>query len=157
MARITMLPGDAVAGAEAECYITIDGSRYNFMQLYQFESKIEKTSTEVPILGKTVKGHKSTGWKGTWSGTAHYNQSVFRRLLLKYKDTGIDLPFEIQVTNEDPTAQAGRQTVVHKGCLMDGGVLAKFDADTEILDEELTGTFDDFELPETFAVLPGMQ
>lgn len=148
---------DAISGSLAECYVTIDGSRYNFMQLYKFESKIDKNSTEVPILGRSGKGHKSTGWKGTWSGTAHYNQSIVRRLLLKYKDTGIDTPFEIQITNEDPTSTVGRQTVVHKGCLTDGGILAKFDADSQTLDEEISGTFDDFELPETFNELSGMR
>lgn len=35
-----------------------------------------------------------------------------------------------------------------------GGVLAKFDA--EYLDEEKDFTFEDFEMPETFAVLAGM-
>ena len=38
----------------------------------------------------------------------------------------------------------------------DGGVLAKFDADSEILDEELDFTFEDFELKESFQGLSGM-
>lgn len=153
----TMTAQDTVSGSLAECYITIDDNRYNFMNLIKFESKVEKTSTEVPILGRTGKGHKSTGWKGTWSATAHYNQSIMRKAMLSYKDTGIDPPFEIQVTNEDPTSSIGRQTVVHKGCLTEGGILSKFDADSEYLDEEISGTFDDFEIPEAFSVLKGMR
>lgn len=148
---------DAVSGSLAQCYITIDDKRYNFMQLIKFESKVDKTSTEIPLLGRTGKGHKSTGWKGTWTATAHYNQSIMRKLLLKYKETGEDPPFEIQVTNEDPTSSIGRQTVVHKGCLTDGGTLSKFDASSEYLDEEISGTFDDFETPETFKELSGMR
>lgn len=147
---------DAVSGSLAECYITIEGKRYNFMQLYMFESKMEKTISEVPILGKTGKGHKATGWNGTWSGTAHYNQSVLRKLLQTYKKTGLDTPFDIQVTNEDETSSIGRQTIIHKGCLTSGGVLAKYDAGAEFLDEELEGTFDDWEMPESFSPLAGM-
>lgn len=40
---------------------------------------------------------------------------------------------------------------------MDGGLLAKFDADAEYLDEDMDFTFEDFEMPETFSLLAGMQ
>ncbi len=144
---------DAISGSLAECYMTINGRRYHFMQLIKFESKIEKSVSEIPVLGKTGKAHKSAGWKGTWSGTAHYNQSVIRGLLKIYKETGTEVPFEIQVTNQDPTSSIGKQTVIHKGCLVSGGILAKFDATAEYLDEEISGTFDDFEMPDTFMEL----
>lgn len=148
---------DAISGSLAECYITIEGNRYNFMQLISFEAEMEKNKTEVPILGKTGKGNKASGWTGTFSGTAHYNQSIMRKLLLRYKQTGEDVYFEIQVTNEDPTSTVGRQTVILKECNLDGGILAKFDADADYLDEDVEGTFDDFEIPETFNMLTGMQ
>ena len=38
-------------------------------------------------------------------------------------------------------------------CNMDGGTLAKFDADADYLDEDMDFTFDDWELPEKFAPL----
>lgn len=148
---------DAISGSLAECYITIEGDRYNFMQLISFEAEMEKNKTEVPILGKTGKGNKASGWTGTFSGTAHYNQSIMRKLLLRYKQTGEDVYFEIQVTNEDPTSTVGRQTVILKECNLDGGILTKFDADADYLDEDVEGTFDDFEIPETFTMLTGMQ
>ncbi|MGG0663406.1 phage tail tube protein [Viridibacillus arvi] len=153
----TMNAKDSVSAALAECFVTIEGNRYNFMQIIDFESEFDKTKTEVPILGKTGKGSKATGWSGTFSGTAHYNTSIFRELLYRYKETGEDVYFDIQVTNEDPTSAVGRQTVIHKNCNLDGGTIAKFDADGEYLDEAIEGTFDDFEMPETFKLLPGMQ
>lgn len=147
---------DAVAASLAECFVTIDGNRYNFMQAINLEASVEKTKTEVPILGKTGKGNKSAGWKGSGSATFHYNTSIFRELLFKYKETGEDTYFEIQVTNEDRTSSVGRQTIVLKGCNIDGGLLAKFDADAEYLDEELEFTFEDWEIPEKFRALEGM-
>ena len=42
-------------------------------------------------------------------------------------------------------------------CNIDGGVLAKFDADGEYLDEDMDFTFEDFDMPETFAMLAGME
>ena len=57
-----MLAKDTISASLAECYITIGDRRYNFMQAINLEAKFEKTKTEVPILGKTGKGNKSTGW-----------------------------------------------------------------------------------------------
>ncbi len=157
MANITMNAKDALSAKLAECFVTIGNNRYNFMQAINFEAKFERTKTEVPILGKTGTGNKSTGWKGTGSATFHYNTSIFREMMLKYKDTGEDVYFEIQVTNEDPTSSAGRQTVVFMDCNIDGGILSKFDADGEYLDEDMDFTFEDFKMPETFNILGGMQ
>jgi len=157
MNNITMNAKDALSAKLAECFITIGSNRYNFMQAINFEASFERTKTEVPILGKTGKGNKSTGWKGTGSATFHYNSSIFRQMMQHYKDTGEDVYFEIQVTNEDPTSDAGRQTVVFLGCNIDGGILAKFDADGEYLDEEMDFTFEDFKMPETFNLLDGMK
>lgn len=153
MRRVTMHGKDAISGSEAECYITIDGNRYNFMQAITFEATFEKNKTEVPILGRPGKGNKANGWTGTGSMTCHFNQSVMRELLEKYKNDGIDTYFTIMVTNEDPTSAVGRQTVIFKDCNLDGGILAKFDAD--YLDEDFDFTFEDFEIQETFKPLDG--
>ena len=157
MKNITMNGKDSVSAKLAECFVTIKGNRYNFMQAINFEAKFEKTKTEVPILGKTGGGNKATGWKGSGSATFHYNTSIFRQLLIEYKDTGEDIYFEIQITNEDPTSAAGRQTIVFIDCNIDGGILAKFDAEGEYLDEEMDFTFDDFKMPESFTILNGMK
>jgi hypothetical protein len=156
MSNITMKAKDALSARLAECFVTIKGNRYNFMQAINFEANFERTKADVPVLGKTGYGNKSTGWKGTGSATFHYNTSIFREMMKQYKDTGEDVYFEIQVTNEDPTSAAGRQTIVFMDCNIDGGVLAKFDADGEYLDEEMEFTFEDFKMPETFKMLDGM-
>ncbi|WP_130862398.1 phage tail tube protein [Bacilliculturomica massiliensis] len=151
-----MLSRDAVSAHKAECYITIKGNRYNFMQLKEFEAKLTVNVQEVPILGRTMVGHKPTTMTGEWSGTAYYNQSVLRELAKEYKDTGVAEYFDIQVTNEDPATLVGPQTVVLKDCLSSESILAKFTAGEDVLEEELSGTFDDFEMPNKFKVLNGM-
>lgn len=156
MSNTTMNAMDAVYGALAECFITIDGNRYNFMSMTEFSSEYAVNITEVPILGKVNKGHKQAGGKGTWSGTAHYNTSVFREIALKYQNTGAMPYFDIQVTNEDISSAAGRQTIILKDCLCEKFILAKFTAGEEILDEDLSGTFESFEMPEKFKSLNGM-
>lgn len=152
----TMNGKDAVFAALAECYATIDGKRYNLMQAINLEATMEKNKTEVPILGKTGKGNKASGWKGTGSATFHFNSSVFRKAMKAYKDSGTDFYFDIQVTNEDKTSAVGRQTIILKDCNLDSILLAKFDADGEYLDEEMDFTFEDWEMPESFNELEGM-
>lgn len=155
MSNITMRGKDTICAALAECYATIGTRRYNFMQAIKLEAKITKNKTKVPVLGKPGKGNKATGWEGTGSATFHYNTSVFREMMLQYKETGEDVYFEIQISNEDPTSAAGRQTIILMDCNIDSLTLAKFDADGEYLDEELDFTFEDFKMPETFTDLEG--
>ncbi len=145
--NVTMKAMDTIAAKLGECFLTIGTHRYNFMQMIDIEAKVEKTKSTVPRLGAIMEG--------TFSGTAHYNQSVLRQALLDYKNTGRDVYFEMQITNDDPTSEAGRQTIILYGCNTDGGVLAKFDAGGEYLDEEIEGTFEDFSMPESFAQLTG--
>lgn len=147
---------DSVSAKLAECFVTIGNRRYNFMQAINLEASVDKNKTTVPILGRTGQGNKSTGWSGKGSATFHFNTSIFRKMLLDYKATGEDLYFDIQVSNEDPTSAVGRQTVVLVDCNIDGGILAKFDADGEYLDESFDFTFEDFSMPESFAELDGM-
>ena len=156
--NVPMMNGkDAVSASLAECYATLDGTRYNLMQAINLEATMEKTKTEVPILGKTGKGNKATGWTGTGSATFHFNTSIFRKFMAKYKNTGEDFYFDIQITNEDPTASVGSQTIILKDCNVDSIILAKFDADGEYLDEEMNFTFEDWEMPTEFAELEGMR
>lgn len=162
---IKVLPGkdkksvivqDAVRAKLAECYITVFGRRYNFAQMINLEARMDKTKTKIPILGQTGSGNVSTGWEGTFNATMHYNQSVMREVLYQFKETGEDVYFDIQITNDDPNSSAGRQTIVLVGCNLDGGTLAKFDADGEYLDEDIEGTFEDWRMPEKFALINGM-
>ena len=69
----TMSAKNAISAKMAECYITIDGQRYNFMSAINIEVTFEKEKTEVPILGRMNKGHKSTSASITGSATFHLN------------------------------------------------------------------------------------
>jgi len=37
-----MFAGDTLSAAEAECYVVINGRRYNFMQAISLEAKMQK-------------------------------------------------------------------------------------------------------------------
>lgn len=153
---VTMQAKNAVSAKLAECYITVDGERFNAMQAIDLKAEFKKNKSTIPILGKTGQGNKANGWTGTGSATFHYNSSKFRELMVQYKDTGEDVYFDILITNDDPTSQVGRQTVLLIDCNIDNGVLAKFDASGEYLDETMDFTFEDYKLVEKFTDLDGM-
>ena len=50
----------------------------------------------------------------------------------------------------------GRGKVILIDCNIDGGVLAKFDAEGEYLEEDMDFTFEDFKIVEEFNKIDGM-
>ena len=66
---------------------------------------------------------------------------------------GKDTYFELLVTNEDPTSETGKQTVLLKGVNIDSMLITKLDVEKEALDETLTFTFNDADLLEAFEEL----
>jgi|SRR5690606_10357625 len=146
-----MKASDAISGKQAKCFVTIDGNVHEIFYARTGTCTIEKVKADVPSLGRTNVGKKSTGWNGTGTLTIYYVTSLFRELMIRYIKTGQDFNFDMQIVNEDPQSSAGRQAIAVKNCNLDSLVLAQFDATTEdVLEEELAFSFDDADLLEQF-------
>lgn len=154
----TMHARNAVSAKMAECYITIDNQRYNFMSAINVEVTFEKNKTEVPILGRMNKGNKAVGSTITGSAEFHLNTSIWRELAYKFQETGEDIYFDMQITNEDVTASdIGRQTIILYDCNWDSMTLAAFDADSDdVLTESIDFTAERFEMPEKYKLMDGV-
>lgn len=154
----TMAARNAVSAKMAECYVTIDGQRYNFMSAINVEVKFEKNKTEVPILGRMNRGHKATSSSITGSAEFHLNTSIWRELAYKFQERGEDVYFDMQITNEDITASdIGRQTIILYDCNWDSLTLAAFDADSDdVLTESIDFTAERFEMPEKYTLMDGV-
>lgn len=146
---------DTICAAMGQCFMTIEGIRYCFMQAIEIEATFKKKKVQVPILGKPGKGNKTVGWEGTGKAKFHYNTTVFRKLMENYKNTGKDVYFDMQIINEDKGANVGKQEILLIGCNVDSVILAKFDADGEYLDEDMDFTFEDFKISSEFTALDG--
>lgn len=147
-----MSENDALSGKMAKAYVTIAGNVHELFYAKTGEINVEKNKTDVPILGKTNVGKKSTGWNGTGTLTVYYITSLFRQLMIEYIKTGKDFEFDLQIVNEDPSSSVGKQTVIARKCNIDSMTLAKFDATTDDpLDEELPFTFHDADILESFS------
>ncbi len=152
----TMQARDVISARMASCYVTINGERILLLQAKTLEARVEKNKVEVPILGKSGLGHKTTNWNGTGSMTIYSNTSRFTKLVKQYKDSGEDVYFDMQVRTEDPTSNAGPQTIILKDVNLDSATIAAFDADGDWAEQDIDFTFEDFEVPEAFKDLDGM-
>ena len=157
MSDTTMEARDPLSSKLARAYATIGGNRYLLFQAKSFEATFTKNKKTVDILGRPAQGNKASGWSGKFKLVIYHNTELFNEMFTKYKNTGEDIYFDLQVTNEDPTSAAGRNTKIYKDCNLDDGTLQSFDAAGDWLEQSLNGTFEDYEEPEKFKQLSGMQ
>ena len=132
---------DTVNGALGTCFAIIDGKRQELMQVKNVQAKVKKTRTTIPILGLTAKQQKSGGWEGTGTMTVYYVSSLFREVMVNYMKNGVDTYFELMLTNEDPTGETGRQTVLLKDVNIEEMLIGKLNVDEAAMDEEMKFTF----------------
>ena len=153
----TMEARDVLSAKLATATVTVDGNRYLLFQAKNIEAKFTKSKKEVPILGRIMRGNKANGGSGTGKLTIYHNTALFDDMMKTYKDDASDLYFDLQITNYDPTSRAGSQTIILHGCNLDDLVIASFDADGDWLEQEINFTFEDWETPQKFTQLDGMQ
>lgn len=147
--------GDTISGQEAAATMLVhnpDGSKTVEQMFWakNLEATASIQKTEVRTLGKRGAQNKPNGWSGSGSMTIYYITSLFRRMALQYIKTGKPMYFDITVTNEDPGSTVGAQTTVLKNCSLDEVILAKFDVESDVLDETVSFTFDDVDLLDEF-------
>ncbi|MDR9744101.1 phage tail tube protein [Paenibacillus taichungensis] len=141
---------DTISGQEGRAYATINGQTEEMFYVKTLEATVEKQKAEVKTLGRRGLQHKATGWSGSGSMTIFYTTSRFRELMLQYMQNGIDTYFDIEVTNEDPSSTIGKQTVTLKGVNLDSVIMASLDTEAEALEEEVSFTFEDVDMPVSF-------
>jgi len=142
---------DTISGAEGRAYATINGNVELMFYLKKWEAKAEKKKTEGKTIGNRATQHKAVGWNGTGTMTIYYVTSLFRKMILDYIKTGKDIYFDVQVVNEDSTSSTGKQTIAIKGVNIDSSIVAKLDVDSEVLDEEVAFTFEDYDILDEFS------
>ena len=99
-----------------------------------------------------MTGHKTTGANGAGSMTLYYMTPLFRAMIKQWKETGVDVYFDMVVENDDQESSAGKQSTLLIGCNLDSVVLAKLDGDSDdALDEDVDFTFEDFDILTPFA------
>ena len=142
---------DVISGREGRAYAKINGNNEELFFAKSVEASVEKSKSEVKAIGKRMTGHKTTGANGTGSMTLYYLTPLLRQMLKEWKDTGVDVYFDLVVENDDPASSAGKQSILLMGCNLDSVVLTKLDGDSDDpLEEDADFTFEDFDILEAF-------
>ena len=141
---------DAVNGREGVATAEIDGQIVELMELANITITVEKNKTEFKAMGQRNTQNKTTGWTGKGSANVRYISTRWAKMIQDYVKNGKDTYFTIVVTNEDPGSKTGKQVIQVLGCNIDSIDIAKLDVDTEILDQDIDFTFNDFNVLEEF-------
>lgn len=141
---------DTINGKEGTVTANIQGNIEDMIYVKSLEATLKKKKKELNVLSYRGTQHKTTGWAGTGKITSYYVTSAFRKLASEYNKTGKDIYFTITVTNEDATSTLGKQTIVLYYINFDDIVLAKIAVDDEVLEEDMSFTFSDFEILDEF-------
>ena len=151
MSNAYMPANDAPSAKLATCFVTKDDNRYAMLMAKNFEATASLESVKVPALGRTVNGYKSGTMDIKFSMTIYHCTEIFDEIVEEFKNTGVMPTFDIQVTNDDPATSVGKSTKIYTGCILDGDVLlSMFDADGELIEQEIEGYAQDFTRPEKY-------
>lgn len=143
----TLNAPDTISGKEGRAYAKINGNNEELFMAKSIEANVEKNKSEIKAIGKRMTGHKTTGANGSGSMTLYYMTPLFRAMIKQWKETGVDVYFDMVVENDDQESSAGKQSTLLIGCNLDSVVLAKLDGDSDdALDEDVDFTFEDFDI-----------
>ena len=142
---------DPISGKEGVAYAKINGNNEELFFAKTIEASVEKAKSEIKAIDRRMTGHKTTGMSGSGKMTLYYLTPLFRQMLKQYKDTGVDIYFDLVVENNDPSSSAGKQTVLLMDCNLDSVLLTKLDGDSDDpLEEDADFTFEDYDILQEF-------
>lgn len=142
---------DPISGKEGVAYAKINGNNEELFFAKTIEASVEKAKSEIKAIGRRMTGHKTTGMSGSGKMTLYYLTPLFRQMLKQYKDTGVDIYFDLVVENNDPSSSAGKQTTLLMDCNLDSVVLTKLDGNSDDpLEEDADFTFEDYDILQEF-------
>lgn len=89
MSKPTMNTQDAVSANFAECFVTIDGTRYSMLMAKEFEGTASVNTAEVYKLGGVVVGHKAQTVALSFSMTIYKCTEIFDKVVEDFIKTGM--------------------------------------------------------------------
>lgn len=145
-----LLERDALNGKSGKAFVTVNGRNQEIFSLKKFQSDAEFQESDFKVVGTTLVQKKTTGVTLTGSMTIYYGTPLFIEMLQTYLKTGRLPYFTIQVTNDDPSASVGTQTVALYNCKLSKVPVSMLDADAEWLEEEVSFSYTNVEVLNAF-------
>jgi hypothetical protein len=145
-----LLERDALNGKTGKAFLTVNGRNNELFSIKKFQSDGEFQESDFKVVGTTLVQKKTTGVTLTGTMTIYYGTPLFLDMLQTYLKTGTLPYFTIQITNDDPSATVGTQTVALYNCKLSKVPVAMLDADAEWLEEEVTFSYTNLEVLNAF-------
>lgn len=147
----TFTSQNTVSSNQATGFITINGQNHELFYAKSMEATITKNKEEIRALGSRMVGHKTTSVQGAGTLVIYAVTSLYKELMVKYVNEGIDTYFTINAIVEDPSASYGRESVLLTGCNFDEIMVARFDSEDGVQELEMPFTFEGVELLEAYS------
>lgn len=146
-----LLERDTVSGREGKAFMTLDGVVNELFGAKKVETSVDIQTEDMTVVGTRKVQQKPNGAKMSGTATVYYGTPLFIDMARRYVKGGAMPYFDMQVTNNDPTTTVGQQVVAYYNCKLTGTIpLSKLDADTTMLSIDISFTFDDFEVLQSF-------
>lgn len=121
-------------------------------EVRELTATINLTNVPVNRLGKTYPMYLQTGWNGTGNMSGFYTHSVIVDLIEQYINDGLQVQFDMVVTNEDPNSAPiiGRQTIQLHNCKPETYGLVQVGVDDDYLTTDFDFVFENVSFVEKF-------
>lgn len=141
-----LLERDTLNGAAGKAVIIQDGQVKDLFGAKNVKTQAEISSSDMKVIGTKKAQQKPGSVKQTGTMTVYYGTPLFLEMLAQYVRTGVMPYFNLQVTNDDPTATVGVQTVAYYDCKLTGTIpLSVLDAEADMLTVDVSFSYEDFE------------
>ncbi len=144
---------DVICGGEGRAYAQIGDKIEELIYVKKADATITRKKVSFAVLGSRAEISRPAGWTGKGNMTVYYVTTFFRELISQYNSTGQEIYFDLHVINEEAAIEGKKQVIVLKNCSIDDLILTKLDVESAVLEENLSFTFEDFEILESFATV----
>lgn len=146
-----LLAKDTINGASGNIYVTIDGNVYQAAAMRNVRADVEMQTADMRVIGTVKIQQKPTGTRMTGSGNIYYGTNIWTDMVMEYMKTGKMPTFTLQITNDDPTASVGRQTMTLYNCMLTGTIpLAVLNSEEAMMNYDFNFTYTNAERMEAF-------
>lgn len=124
--------------------------RRQIFELRDISATIEQVKEEVMLINDVMCKHKLVACKGSGSFTIYTGVPDYSSMIRSYINTHRGAYFTITFDMDDPESTRGRRSVTLKDVLIDQHQLGRLSVQNGILDEEMSMTFDEYQINEDF-------
>lgn len=145
-----LLERDALNGKEGVAFATINGEVVEIFRFRNFSFTAQFDEADFRVVGTRKKQKKTTGINLNWNATVYMGMPVWAQICQQFVDEGTVVYFSMNITNDDPNVTIGRQTVQLQNCKLSSCDIIKLDADSDFLDQSISGSCLQFKMLENF-------